>query len=68
MKEIHAYQNDDGTYRVEVLGIQVVEKMLGKGVIRDTIESKIEMPRAQISIVNLLPGDDEEEYFTLKIE
>lgn len=62
MKEIHAYQNDDGTYRVEVLGVQT----LNEG---ETTEYKMEVPRAQISITGLPPGDeDEEKYFSITIE
>ena len=68
MKEIHAYQNDDGTYRVEVLGVLFTEQTLGKGEIKTITESKIEVPRAQVSITALLPGDkDKEKYFTIEI-
>lgn len=69
MKEIHAYQNDDGTYRVEIIGAKFVEKTLGKGTIRETTESKMEVPRAQINITALPPCDDDErKIFTLTIE
>lgn len=68
MKEIHAYQNKDGTYRVEVLGIKFTEKMLDKERIREITESKMEIPRAQINIIGLPPGnEDEGKYFTITI-
>ena len=50
MKEIHAYQNDDGTYRVEILGVTVTEQTLLKGKIDTTTEHKMEVPRAKIDI------------------
>jgi hypothetical protein len=69
MKEIHAYQNDDGTYRVEVLGVLFTEQTLGKSEIKTITESKMEVPRARISIIGLPPGDnDEGKYFTITIE
>ena len=69
MKEIHAYQNDDGTYRVEVIGTKFIEKTFGKDIIRESTESKMEVPRAQINITALLSCDDDErKFFTLKIE
>ena len=61
MKEIYAYQNDDGTYRIEICGTRTLDN--GK-----TYEYKTEIPNGQISITALLPHDDEEEYFTIKIE
>lgn len=68
MKEIHAYQNNDGTYRVEVFGIKFTEKMLGKERIREITESKMEIPRAQINIIGLPPSNkDEGKYFTITI-
>lgn len=69
MKEIHAYQNDDGTYRVEVLGVKFTEKMLGKSTIREITDSKIEIPRAKVSITSLPPSnEDQGKYFTIMIE
>lgn len=69
MKEIHAYQNDDGTYRVEVLGVKFTEQTLGKGEIRTITESRVEVPRAQVNIIGLPPGEEDEgKYFTITIE
>jgi hypothetical protein len=68
MKELHAYQNDDGTYRVEVYGVKFTEQTLGKGEIKTITESKMEVPRAQINIVGLPPSDEDEgKYFTIMI-
>ena len=68
MKEIHAYQNDDGTYRVEILGVELTEQMLGKGKVRTTTESRMEVPRANIDIHALPPDDtDEKCIFTITV-
>ena len=65
MKEIHAYQNEDGTYNVEVFGVQFIDTASG----RETKEYKMEIPRAKVSITGLPPGDkDERKYFTITIE
>ena len=61
MKEIYAYQNDDGTYMIEIFGTQTLEN-------GETAEYKTEIPNGQISIVALQPHNDEEEYYTIKIE
>lgn len=69
MKEIHAYQNDDGTYRVEVLGVKFAEHTLGKAEIKTITESKLEIHRAKINITSLAPSDEDEgKYFTIMIE
>jgi hypothetical protein len=65
MKEIHAYQNDDGTYSVEVFGVEFIDTEF----VREAKEYKMEIPRAQISITGLPPSDeDKNEYFTVTIE
>lgn len=65
MKEIHAYQNDDGTYRVEVLGVKFNDTAL----CREITESKIEIPRAKVNITSLPPNDEDEgKHFTITIE
>lgn len=48
MKEIHAYLNDDGTYRVEILGTTHQTKLFNKHTMKETIETKMEIPRASI--------------------
>ena len=67
MKEIHAYQNDDGTYRVEVLKMQLTEKMFNKNIIKETTEAKLEIPRALINITTLSPSDEDKSNFTITI-
>lgn len=65
MKEIHAYLNDDGTYSVEVFGVEFINTESG----REAKEYKMEVPRAKISITGLQPYDkDDDEYFTVTIE
>ena len=68
MKEIHAYLNEDGTYRVEVLGVKFTKQTLGKCEVDTITESRMEIPRAQISITGLPPSDEDEgKYFTILI-
>lgn len=69
MKEIHAYQNDDGTYRVEITRLVKIPRLQhGKGWVEETTQSTVEIPRAQISITALMSHEDKEECFTIKIE
>lgn len=67
MKEIHAYQNDDGTYRVEILGTTYQTKMMGKQTIKETIETKTKIPRASIQI-DAYMNEDTWEIFTFEVE
>lgn len=50
MNEVHAYQNFDGTYRVEILGTECTTKYVGKHKIEETTKSKVEIPSAFIDI------------------
>lgn len=69
MKEIHAYKNDDGTYRVEVFGVTSSETMFGKSTIKETTEFRMEIPRALVNITSLpSSSEDEDKYFTITIE
>lgn len=61
MKEIHAYQNDDGSYMIEVFGTQTLEN-------GEPAEYKMEIPNGKISITALQPYDDEEKYFSIIVE
>ena len=67
MKEIHAYQNDDGTYRVEIIGTTYQTKMVGKQTIKETIETKTKIPRASIQI-DAYTNKDTWEIFTFEVE
>lgn len=49
MKEIHAYRNEDGTYRVEGIG----ETFDGK----EFVEARVKMNRVRISIDALADAD-----------
>lgn len=64
MKEIHAYQNDDGTYSAEIFGTQTLDE----GGTITTNEYKMEVPRCQIIITALQSYDDEEKYFSIIVE
>lgn len=66
MKEIHAYQNDDGTYRVEIIGTTHQTKTVGKHEIKEMIEAKTEIPRALLHI-EALTSNDEGQLVTIMI-
>ena len=67
MKEVHAYLNDDGTYRVEIIGTTYQTKMVGKQTMKETIETKTEIPRASIQI-NAYTNEDTWEIMTIEVE
>ena len=68
MKEIHAYRNEDGTYRVEILGTACTTRLLGKNKVKELIESKTEIPRASIQITPYVSKEGEEKIFSLILE
>ncbi len=51
MREIHAYQNNDGTYKVEIVDIVKTTRTIGRKFFESTDEGKINIPRAGIQIV-----------------
>ena len=59
MIEIHAYQNDDGTYRVEVVDIIKATR---------TIENKIEIPKADIQITAYKSRNPDSEILTFTVK
>ena len=69
MKEIHAYQNDDGTYRVEIIGpVKTSRIQQGKGWVDNITQSTAEIPRAKINITALQSNDeDEKNIFTITV-
>ena len=68
MKEIHAYQNEDGTYRVEICGTTKDTRYLGRCKYNDTIEYKTEIPRAKLNIEALILADDEKKLVSLTLD
>lgn len=61
MKEIHAYLNEDGTYRVEIIGEVKHNIVATDGYYsKETIESKTIVPRAKIQIDALIDHDSGE--------
>ena len=50
MKEIHAYLNDDGTYRVEILGTASQTRIKDKRDVKETVAYKTEIRRADVWI------------------
>ena len=50
MTEVHAYQNFDGTYRIEILDTACTTKYVGKHKIEEITKSKTEILSAFIDI------------------
>ena len=50
MKEIHATQNQDGTYYVSIITSSAKSKMVGKSEVKELVTSTIEISRAEIAI------------------
>ena len=67
-KEIHAYQNEDGTYRIEMLGDMEKSYMRGHEKIKEITESKVEIGRAAIKIIGYSVALSEPTIFTLEIK
>lgn len=60
MKEIHAYRNEDGTYRIECIGevATEVKEFKGHPVLEETTQATMEIPRAQIHIEALVANNE----------
>jgi hypothetical protein len=60
MKEIHAYRNEDGTYRIECIGevATEVKEFKGHPVAEETTQATMEIPRAQIHIEALVANNE----------
>lgn len=67
MKEIHAYQNDDGTYRVEIIDTILQTKIIGKHEVKEITESKTEILRASIQIT-CYQDENTGKIFTIEVE
>lgn len=67
-KEIHAYQNEDGTYRIEMLGDMENPICVGMKRIKEITESKVEIGRAAIKIIGYSVALSEPTIFTLEIK
>lgn len=65
MKEIHAIQNDDGTYHVTITNRVKKKKLLGSHNTEETIEGTMECQRAIIEVTPL--QSDEEQVKTGRI-
>lgn len=57
-KRIYAYENPDGTYRVEIIS-NMRDKKVGSESEIHTIAERIEIPRANVN-VEILPVEKEE--------
>lgn len=65
-QEIHAYLNDDGTYRIEMIGKVKYDTInIGGYLCGETVESRTEVPRALIHIDALASMDDNKVLATL---
>jgi hypothetical protein len=68
MKEIHAYQGNDGTYYVEIIGETTYQTKDINGYLFDeTVQTKTVIPRAQVHIDALAWSDDNEVLTTLTL-
>ena len=67
MKEIHAYQNEDGTYRVEICGTAKDTRYMGKCKYEELIETKTEIHRAKLNIEISPLADGENKLITLTL-
>lgn len=67
MKEIHAYQNEDGTYVVEMKGNFKTIKTIETESFEIINEGKISIPRAGIQIFAYTNGKPDDKIFTLSL-
>lgn len=67
MKEIHAYQNDDGTYRVEIVDVVKTTRTIGRKMFESTNESKTGIPRASIQIIAYKSEKPDGEILTITV-
>lgn len=60
MNEIHAYRNEDGTYRIRCVGeiATEVKEFHGHPVAEETAQAIMEIPRAKINIEALVTNDE----------
>lgn len=68
IKEIHAFRNDDGTWRIEALSESVKFRKNGHVETKETTEGKIEIARAEIQIVAYPISCKEPTLFKLEIK
>jgi hypothetical protein len=62
MKEIHAYRNEDGTYRIECIGEVATEEKFfhGHKVAEETSQAIMEIARAKLRIEALVANTEGE--------
>lgn len=59
MKEIHAYLNEDGTYRVTCIDeIEETKEFQGHAVVKETTQATMEIQRAKLHIEALVANDE----------
>lgn len=52
MHEVRAYKNEDGTFRVQVLGMVEVTRKIGEHEVKELREREAEVPRAALQIIS----------------
>ena len=67
MKEIHAYQNNDGSFRVEIMETVCTTRFFGKHEIKDTTEKRAEIAKASIHIAPFIENNDEALMFQIDL-
>lgn len=68
MKEIHAYQNQDGTYKVNIVNSSEKTKTIGKAEVKEFSESKVEISRAEIKITAYTSDRNDGELLSVEIK
>lgn len=66
-KEIHAYQNQDGTYKVDIFERRSESTQSYYGQLKDDIDTHMEIPRANISIT-AYKDESSDEIFTIQMK
>jgi hypothetical protein len=58
MKEIHAYRNEDGTYRVTCIGeVKETKELQDHSVVKENTQATMEIQRAKLHIEALVAND-----------
>lgn len=65
-REIHAYENDDGTFRVKIFQSDTKTKEDNKAQIDTCQKSEIEIPRADINFICYDSNNIESDIFTIE--
>lgn len=68
MKTIHAEENQDGTYSVTISNQSTKSRMSGKAEVKEIIDSRIVISRAEIKITAYPNDRNDEEMLKLEVK